>query len=129
MERKNIICDVTTIFECFKAAYRSGKLSNVQTLIWRKLIKPPLGIWLVYQQRNIREIFNFFHLCVIFNHVQTITYLSMLQHFCKLLKNYHYEGGHSETITDFLLASTKKFLLCFTYCAFMALKHSTVFSI
>lgn len=28
-ERKNIICYVTTMLECFKAAYHSNKLSNV----------------------------------------------------------------------------------------------------
>ena len=52
---------------------------------------------------------------------------------CKLWKNYHYEGGHSETIAGFLVASpkqkknkqTKKNVKCFSYSAFMALKHST----
>ena len=57
-----------------------------------------------------------------------LSHIWVCHNICKLLKNYHYEGGHSETITDFLLASSKKNLFCFSYCTFMALKHCTFFS-
>ena len=58
-----------------------------QTLIWNKCLdnfmmlnQPWESGWCVNEE--ILDVnFYSFHLCVIFNHVQTVTYLNMLQHF------------------------------------------------
>ena len=72
------------------------------------------------------SIFVFFLIFVLFLIMFRISHIWVCYDICKLLENYHYEGGHSETITSFLLASSKnKFVKCFSYWAFMTLKHFT----
>ena len=73
--------------------------------------------------------FFFFFIFVLFLIMLRLSHIWVSCDICKLLKSYDYEEGFSETITSFLLASSKSKkkinVLVISYCVLMALKHFT----
>ena len=72
--------------------------------------------------------FFFFFIFVLFLIMFRLSHIRVSYDICKLLKSYHYEEGFFETITSFLLASSKNKkkklnVLVISYCVFAASKH------